>query len=41
MKGSGVITIGDAPIQSADFDKIKKISGINEIVDFYEKYARF
>ena len=39
LKGSGNIIIGDAPIQSADFNRIINISGLREIVDFYEKNA--
>ena len=37
LKGSGKIIIGDSPIQSADFNRIINISGLREIVDFYEK----
>ncbi len=33
--GSGTITIGDAPLQMADFDQIKKISGLDKIQSFY------
>ena len=37
LKGKGHITIGDAPIQSCDFEKAIKIVGIDKILDFYKK----
>lgn len=37
LKGKGTITIGDAPLQSADFGKVIKIVGIDKIIDFYNK----
>lgn len=37
LNGSGSITIGDAPIQSANFDLLMETSGINKIKDFYNK----
>lgn len=37
LNGKGSITIGDAPLQSADFVKIVKIVGLGKIVDFYNK----
>ena len=36
LKGIGKITIGDAPIQSAIFDEIKKKNGLDQIVEFYK-----
>lgn len=37
LKGKGRITIGDAPIQSANFDQLKKINGVEKIVQFYRE----
>ena len=34
---SGHILIGDAPLQSADFEKICEVNGLKAIVDFYAK----
>lgn len=33
--GNCTITIGDAPLQMADFDQIRKISGLDKIESFY------
>jgi uncharacterized protein (DUF362 family) len=35
LNGKGNITIGDAPLQNADFEKIIKIVGIDKIICFY------
>lgn len=37
LKGSGEVIIGDAPLQSCDFDQIKQLNGLNHISDFYSK----
>lgn len=37
MKGKGNITIGDAPVQSCNFNKAIKIVGIDQIIDFYNE----
>lgn len=37
LKGSGTITIGDAPVQSCNFEETVKIAGIDKIVDYYNK----
>lgn len=34
-KGNCEVTIGDAPLQSADFDKILEISKINELISYF------
>jgi uncharacterized protein (DUF362 family) len=36
LKGKGEIVIGDAPIQSADFDLIKSKLFLAELIDFYK-----
>lgn len=38
-KGHCTITIGDSPVQSADFDKIVELSKISEIQDYFKKYG--
>lgn len=40
LKEKGTITIGDAPLQSAYFETIIKIVGIDRIIDFYNKNAK-
>lgn len=40
LKEKGTITIGDAPLQSADFGEVIKIVGIDRIIDFYNKSAK-
>lgn len=35
LKGEGTITIGDAPVQSCNFEDAIKIAGIDKIVDYY------
>lgn len=37
LKGRGKIIIGDAPLQSADFNAIKKINNIEEMADIYQR----
>jgi uncharacterized protein (DUF362 family) len=37
LKGQGSMTIGDAPLQEADFNIITKIVGLDKILDFYNK----
>jgi len=34
--GEGKVVIGDAPLQSADFEVVKEITGLNHIKSFYE-----
>lgn len=41
LKGSGSITIADAPNQSADFEILKRITGIDKIAGFYGRSAGF
>lgn len=36
LQGKGNIIIGDAPLQSCDFDEIKTLTGLNEIKEFYK-----
>jgi uncharacterized protein (DUF362 family) len=38
-KGNCSITIGDSPVQSADFDKIIELSKITEIKEHFRKYG--
>jgi uncharacterized protein (DUF362 family) len=37
LKGEGSITIGDAPVQSCNFEKVTKIAGLDQIVEYYRK----
>lgn len=37
LKGTGRILIGDAPVQSCDFDKLLTDSGYAGLIDFYKK----
>jgi uncharacterized protein (DUF362 family) len=41
LQGEGEIVIADAPIGDADFDKLLKITGIEQIVDYYWRTKRF
>jgi len=36
-KGNCEVTIGDAPLQSADFDKIIELSKINELISYFRE----
>ena len=36
LKGTGRIVVGDAPLQSADFEELVKLAGLDEIRDFYD-----
>jgi uncharacterized protein (DUF362 family) len=35
LKGKGSITIGDAPVQSCNFEGVVKIAGVDRIVEYY------
>jgi uncharacterized protein (DUF362 family) len=35
LEGNGYVVIGDAPLQSADFERIGKLSGLDDVLDFY------
>lgn len=37
LKGSGKLIIADAPVQSCDFEKLKKNAGLNDLEEFYKK----
>lgn len=37
LNGEGSIIIGDAPVQSCVFEKVTEISGLNQILKFYQK----
>ena len=39
LKGKGRIIIADAPQNDADFDAIRRISGLDEIQEFYRQHA--
>jgi uncharacterized protein (DUF362 family) len=41
LKGKGRIIIADAPQNDADFDAIRRMTGLDEIRDFYKKQAGF
>lgn len=36
LQGKGKVVIGDAPLQSADFERLRDIVGLNEILRFYQ-----
>ena len=36
LSGSGEVVVADAPLQSADFDRIRDVSGLNDLVKYYE-----
>jgi len=35
LRGEGMVRVGDAPLQSANFGKICQLSGLNTVLDFY------
>ena len=35
LKGEGIITIGDAPVQSCNFEETVKIAGLDKVIDYY------
>ena len=37
QKGAGGIVIGDAPLQTCDFQELCKKSGYNKLIDYYKK----
>lgn len=39
LKSKGVVTIADSPMQSCNFQKVIRISGIDQILDFYAEYS--
>lgn len=39
LNGSGSVIIGDAPLQSADFARIRALSGLDELLDYYRRRA--
>jgi uncharacterized protein (DUF362 family) len=41
LKGNGRIIIADAPQNDADFRAIRQMAGLDEIQDFYRRYADF
>ena len=41
LKGKGRIIIADAPQNDADFDEIRRITGLDEIQEFYRRNADF
>ena len=41
LKGEGRIIVADAPNSDANFDVVRWIAGLNEIQDFYGRYADF
>jgi uncharacterized protein (DUF362 family) len=41
LKGKGRIIIADAPQNDADFDVIRRITGLDEIQEFYRQHAGF
>ena len=41
LEGKGRIIIADAPQNDADFDAIRRISGLDEIQEFYRQHAGF
>src|SRR5207249_2312975 len=41
LQGQGRITIGDAPLQLADFGQLVRLAGLATLQQFYEKELRF
>ncbi len=41
LRGEGRIIIADAPHNDADFEVIRRISGLAELASFYEEHAKF
>jgi uncharacterized protein (DUF362 family) len=41
LQGKGRLVIADAPVNNADFDAIRRITRLNEIVDFYRTVVGF
>ena len=41
LKGQGRIIIADAPQNDADFDEIRRMTGLDEIQEFYSRHAGF
>ncbi len=41
LQGRGRLIIADAPQNDADFDEIRKMAGVDEIVEFYRRHAHF
>lgn len=37
LNGTGKIIVADAPVQACDFDKLKRVSGLNRVEEFYRK----
>jgi uncharacterized protein (DUF362 family) len=37
LKGEGSITIGDAPLQSCNFEKVVEIAGLDKVIEYYQK----
>lgn len=37
LNGKGTITIGDAPVQSCNFEEVIKIAGLDKIVEYYSR----
>jgi uncharacterized protein (DUF362 family) len=36
LRGKGTVRVGDAPLQSADFGKIRQFSGLDAVLNFYQ-----
>jgi uncharacterized protein (DUF362 family) len=41
LKGTGRLIIADAPQNDADFDVLRRIAGLNDLQEFYRRYAGF
>ena len=41
LKGKGRIIIADGPMDDGDFDKITRLSGLEEVREFYRQSAGF
>lgn len=39
LRGSGAVIIGDAPLQSANFEQVCTLSGLKDVLAFYQRYA--
>jgi uncharacterized protein (DUF362 family) len=39
LRGSGTVIIGDAPLQSANFQQICSVNGLDDLIAFYRQHA--
>jgi hypothetical protein len=37
LQGQGIITIGDAPVQSCKFEEVIRIAGLDQVIKYYNE----